>query len=130
MLLAALISEAQYKLLKKGESSPFDSAVAVQIKTYRLEGQLIKQQKALSDSLISEINGLYSEIRILNEINANNLAVSHAVSERLLQKDAECADCMKLLVEVQAKAAKPPNWYLRKETWAIAALILGVIVSR
>lgn len=87
----ALNSEAQYKLLTRGQPSPYDTAVAVEIHRFRLEGQKLKVGSALIDSLNRELFFMQGQlvfaarIRDIDSLQIESLERSSARKDSLNQ---------------------------------------------
>lgn len=104
-LLTVLHIKAQYSKLTLGQRCPFDTAVAVQIKTYRLES--LKFQKG--DSLISILK---SRIQVSDSISAD-LKIRLMYSQSLVGLKNE-----ELAVKIQTiETLKKELQYKPKTTW-------------
>src|SRR5688572_25735081 len=71
----------QYRLLVKGQPSPFDSAVAVRLDRYREETKKLAIGQQLVDSLTEEVFGLLRE----NSLHVSSYKASYATIAQLVQ---------------------------------------------
>ena len=77
--LTAPTINAQYSLLRKGDLCPFDTAVAIHIRTYRIESSKFR----LCDTLVS---GLQAEIRLMlseKDVLENKLGEQQHIIDQL-----------------------------------------------
>lgn len=79
--LTALSSSAQYSLMMKGDKCPFDSAVAVEISTYRLESS-----KFDACDIVIKLSG--ERISVLDSIITNQ-SQSIMIKDKLLSTKEE-----------------------------------------
>lgn len=122
LLTTALTSEGQYFKLLKGQSSPFDTAVAIQINRYRLETVKLKLADRLVDSLISEIKSLHRETSL-----DDSLHLANARTILILSKGNERKDSVNHVLQnnINAMAAiKPTPMFKQPATIGITILIL------
>lgn len=88
LLANALTSNAQinsyYHKLLKGQPSPFDTAVAIQISRYRQESIQLRWHRELTDSLKNEIASLHLELKTSYQQNA----INNSLFDRLAARDA------------------------------------------
>lgn len=127
MLLIAQTSSAQYDLAIKGDRVKYDSAVVVELGTYRKETRKLNQ----SDSLITRLRIEVRQIRIENDkirtVIDNNekylLILEKAIErkDKLLEKTrSDCEDAIKELGKTK--------WYERKEIWLGLGFLIGSII--
>lgn len=122
LLLSARNINAQYSLMTHGERCPFDTSVAIQIDTYRLESLKMK----LADSLI---NSLTYQVQLSDSISytlQKQLALSAIkgrIKEEELNTKQETID--KLLKQLEYKPE--PTWWDKYHKPAI--FVGGVVVG-
>ena len=126
LLATALSTEAQYRKLIHGERNPFDTAVAVEISRYRVEGMYFTRSKVLLDSLNNEariltreVDSLYSEIRFKN-LHIQNDSVRFVTL--VTAYDTLSRNVNKLSIKFDQLAETKNKWGWKE--WALAGLVV------
>lgn len=127
-ILIVQSSEAQYKKLTLGQPVPFDTAVAIQIKTYRTESVYIETFKTYVDSLKKELDLMRLETTASNnalragQFTGVILQQSHARQDSLIERLSRDNSTF------YKAATKPVMWYEKKENWGLGGILLGIII--
>lgn len=133
MLLASIVQtskaqETPYKLLLKGEASPYDSAVAIEINRYRQETVKLRTAETVIESLQEEV-----ELQKLTSIKYKELAEQRSLSIDLLQREVERKDKLnqKLVDDSIAGLEKALNrkWFEKPEIWVGVAVAVIVLIK-
>lgn len=126
LLLSALISEAQpteiyYRLMLKGQPSPFDSAVVIRIDRYRQETYQEKVMRNLIAGFHQEVDSLRAQIFIKNEtletIQIQNMALRENLDSVKVTVNRLSGKFDDLFKKADNKPSDP--WW---ETWWVWAL--------
>lgn len=116
--------------MTKGQAVPFDTAVVVQINTYRLESQKMEQADTLVASQRALITHLQGAVATASELNATN---NRIVSEQAALLAAKLQHQQTLEEQVAALrkiAAKKTPWYADPKLWGTAGLVIGILLTR
>lgn len=135
ILLSLMSAQAQspYTMLLKSEKSPYDTAVAIEIKTYRIETTKLRFADIVIDSLSSENVSLRKEIDAADTVMKWQ-AVTITTQDDLIQKsetrwtdlNSNYQQIFKLIQEKD----EPEKWYKNKYLWIGAAFVSGVLIAR
>lgn len=123
--LIAQTSNAQYRLLKKGEPNPFDSAVAVRIDRYRLETKKLNLADQLVDSLKSE---LFKSL----ESNARRDTALHTMRSQIVNLSAastrkdQVIDDLNGNIKAMVAVLPKKNLFSRNEVWFGAGVLFTI----
>lgn len=142
LFLPVLISNAQdltsavhpgYRLILKGQPSPFDSAVAINLPIYRLESEKLKLGSELIDSLGQEIRSLYQTIQISDSLYRLSQIENRALSAAYLQKDSLATSYLNLYHDADKRAQEYLNnnkrtWIEDPKTWGVGGVVIGFII--
>lgn len=129
MCLIAPSCNAQYQKLLRGQPSPFDTAVAVRIDRYRVEGLKIKLADHLIDSLLLEIKGLHREVFLGDSAARIQTLQVHLLTTATIRKDSVIT-WQAGAIHTMANAPPAPKFELKtfiKKPENIGLLVLLVI---
>lgn len=130
-MLSGQISKAQappkYIKVLRGQVSPFDTAVLVEINQYRLETKKLRAADALLKGYDNEIAHLYRAAADCDSLRAATTALIASKDRQIASKELtiqQLNDQFDALLKLQAPR---PNWFTRNKFWiGIAA---GAAVS-
>jgi hypothetical protein len=104
LLSTGLSSKAQYSLMTRGERCPFDSAVAIRLDVYRLEGRKMK----LADTLITNLSyraGIAEEMTVsLNRQLAYATGLLQVKEDVIFTKEATIRELLKQMSYVPERS--------------------------
>lgn len=126
IVLTSNLCQAQspYKLLLKGEKSPYDSGVVIHLPTYRIETKKLKSADALIDSLLSENKSLGDEVTIDNEIRKNDIFIIDTQAKALVGKDSAIVGLSQNYNELHKIATAPIPLFQRPAViWTTAGVM-------
>jgi hypothetical protein len=130
-LLIGPISKAQnnqfYHLLRKGEPSPFDTAVAVKIDRYRLESMTMKRHRELTDSLVAEIFSITAELTTAYKSNAYGSAMLERMDARSIRQDSTISIMKTSIDGIVAKVNTIPEYNFFND-WRNYAIITSLVL--
>lgn len=112
-LLIALSSEAQYTLLLKGQPSPYDSGVVIQIKTYRIETRHLKTADDYIKSLNQTIDSLNATIGVKMDINKSLQFEVKEINKNLKLSHDNFSQLGKKFDDLYVVATKPKKGWLK-----------------
>jgi len=126
-------SDAQYKLLTRGEPSPYDSGVVTRLDRYREETKKFDLADKLIDSLKAEINSMsiYSfrkdtTILIMTRMNAEQ---TKTISRQQITID-DLNFNMKRIIRMTEGKTILGKLIRRKEVWFGAGFITAILISK
>lgn len=129
--LIAPTSSGQYQLLTRGQSSAFDSAVAIRIDRYRLEGIKLKLADTLIHKLTFESLSRERERWIQDSTIRAQALVIHAITANLIGKDSTISEVNRNYNLLYRKSieAIPRKWF--EDPWKVApaAFCLGIVIE-
>lgn len=126
LLTAALPSEAQYKLLLRGQPSPFDTAVAVEIHRYREEGLKLQYGQKLVDSLNLELYSTRVELRFADRIHFIDSTKISALEKSNTRKDSVNQVVAANVEKMIAIATKKEPLWKDPKVWVVVLLIFEI----
>lgn len=127
LLLIAQISNAQYDLALKGDKVKYDSAVVIEIKTYRQESLKLKTADSLINGFRQQLILKERENDKLTTIIENNdkylliLKEANERKDKILEQTRK--DCDNAINELSKT-----KWYNRKELWLAGGFIIASII--
>lgn len=130
LLGLVLTSEAQYKFLVEGEKSPFDSAVAIHLPTYRIESNLLKKYPQVVEGLQKENSILEGTITKVIEKETLHSEKVILLSKQLNEKNETVIALQQSVNDLNLELNKPPRWFQRKELWGGVGLIVGIFIAK
>jgi hypothetical protein len=121
-----------YKLLIKGERSPYDSAVAIELPTYRFETDKLQLGDQLIDSLVVEIDSLRGEARLAGIVIDSQEHIIDIQVKTINRTDSTLDRIDENYKALVAVVTAPDPWYERVPGWIIASLafIAGVLIAK
>lgn len=129
LLLSALTSEAQYQLARRGYVVQFDSAVVVNLPTYRAESQMIR----LTDSLLLQYKQqvrTFDAIQQASDKRITDLQATIALQKTMLQdKEKVSQEISKGLQEIKAGLPKQ-RWFENPYLLGGVGVIVGVLIAK
>lgn len=118
------LAQSPYKLLLKGEKSPYDSGVVIHLPTYRVETLKLKSADVLIDSLSSEIKSLSGEVAISDSIRKNDKFIIEVQAKALNGKDTTIAALAGNYNELHTIAIAPDPFFQRPAViWTTAGVM-------
>lgn len=146
MLVTALISNGQtiqvlpmhwpdqvarlrppYAKVYFGEPTPFDTAVAVRIDRYRVEGLKLRLGQQLVDSLISEIKGLTWEIKLADSIHLVDESTIRILALANARKDEANHDLKTEFDRLYGVIQDQNKWYKRPQVYLGAFVVVELL---
>lgn len=136
LCLTVLTSNGQYEKLVRGQKVTFDTAVAIQINTYRAESRKLKVGSSLIDSLSLALKSSIETSAIQTKL-VSSLSYSNLLKDsRLSQKDSVLAANQKsidtynnLVVNLSNRKPTWEDWVKDYRTWILLALTLVISVK-
>jgi len=123
LLATALNSKAQYKFLLRGEPSPFDSAVAVRLDRYRVEGLKLSMGQDLIDSLVAEIYSIQFEGKLADSIHTLDVVTIAVLNKAVQRKDSVNTVYYNNFVKLAGMPPPSKPFFKQPTTWIIAASV-------
>lgn len=124
-------AQGPYKLLLRGEPSPFDTAVAIQVQTYRRE----TAKMAADDRLIKGLNRtVESYQKTIEQVKRAREVDGRIIAEYEQQQKQDAAVKADLYVQVdqlleQANKQRKPGFFEGPKFWGPLGVVLGVIIG-
>lgn len=119
LLLTGLNINAQYSLMSKGQLCPFDSAVAIQIDTYRLESKKLDLAEALINNLKASIISKDSSILLLE--------TKDKIKDQIISTQLDIIRDKDRTIEALTFYYSPPkqDWWQKNKNY----VLLGAIIT-
>lgn len=128
LFLLALNCSAQYVVAKKGDTVPFEKAVITNAPTFKLESRKLELQEQLVLGLRSEA----AKLREAARISDAQLAIEqqrHAATAQQLKLVTAAHSSVNTKYQDSLKKLKKQNrFYNRKEFWAAAGVVVGILI--
>lgn len=127
--LTVLTSSGQYKLLLKGQPSPFDTAVAIHIDRYRVETHKLRLADTLIRELIFENTSRLHERQMNDSLSVARMFVMRELTQSNIRKDVTIATLNTNYNKLFHEATLPKRWY--EDPWKVgpAGFCLGVVLT-
>ena len=121
-----------YKLLLKGERSPYDSAVAIELPTYRFETQKLQLGDQLIDSLLVEIDSLREEARLSEVVISSQERVIETQGKTISRTDSTLNRIDANYDKLHEIATAPEPLLDRVPSWLVAVigLVIGLLIAQ
>lgn len=121
-----------YKLLLQGERSPYDTAVAIELPTYRFETWKLQTADQLIDSLSVEIDSLYQERQLSATVIQSQEHIIDIQVKTINRTDSTLDRIDENYKALVAVVTAPDPWYERVPGWLIAVLAFvgGVLIAK
>ena len=130
-LIAVTVSaqESPYTLMVKGERNPYDSAVAIELPTYRFETAKLQLGDELIDSLIVEVDSLRAERLITDKVIELQEVAINKQEKALQRQDSTLSRLDKNYELLYKHATKPDPWYTKPWAIGLLGLVLGILIG-
>lgn len=127
MLSTVQTSKAQYTLVTKGDIIKYDSAVAVEISTYRNESAKLKIADSLINSLQYEIKLLQIEVDTYEKVQINHSKTVGMLNSIIKNKQILLEKNIKEYQDLLIKSSER-KFYKRPEFWGVIGFVLGALI--
>jgi hypothetical protein len=121
---------SNYKLLTRGKPCPFDTAVAVQIKTYRLESRKFEIQDSLNTSLQAQVKTLEAGIKKAQKISAVSDSISEVRLNLLTAKTTYATALASENQKLKSNLAKSSKWYRQPMPYLVLGVLTGFLIAK